>query len=337
MNWTMLKPDISLLCATLQNQSESEDIKRQFKFSQWILKMLSKYGKFSFKYDKANNLYITKGKADLYPCMVAHLDTVHEHVKDFVIARVGNHILAVDNKTGEQVGCGADDRVGVALAIEMFKRFDNIKLFFPTDEEIGCVGTLQADMTFFSDCSFLIQPDRGLYGSPDYINFTNGTYVTSLEFDQVVLPIMEKYGFSEHTGSYTDIGELLWRGAGCCAFNISCYKNAHSDQETVPIDLYTACLNAIYEVIETCQHQRWEHSPEKMSSVKPTGSVSIKDWEAGWGELYGELYEDIVMEEIIACKYNCNGYHSKEQIDSSYFCSKCQKTLGKNYLIQNAI
>ena len=29
------------------------------------------------------NIYVTKGKADVYPCVVAHTDTVHDFVKGY--------------------------------------------------------------------------------------------------------------------------------------------------------------------------------------------------------------------------------------------------------------
>lgn len=107
-----IKPDIDLLCNVLRNQSESYDSEGQHKFALWIIQTLNKINPdFIYEFDDYGNLYITKGISNLYPCIVAHLDTVHKNVDNFIIKKVGEFIMAFDGDFGLQTGCGADDRV----------------------------------------------------------------------------------------------------------------------------------------------------------------------------------------------------------------------------------
>ena len=45
--------------------------------------------------DEYGNLYITKGTSDLYPCIVAHLDEVH-NVEDRITLTINNDIYGFD-------------------------------------------------------------------------------------------------------------------------------------------------------------------------------------------------------------------------------------------------
>lgn len=154
--------------------------------------------------DEYGNLYITKGKADLYRCAVAHVD-INQAERDRVrVYKNENWIFGFDLEQGEQCGIGADDSVGVYFAIEMFNHFDNFKIFFAKDEEIGCIGSNRADTSFFSDCSMIIQLDRRSY-TTDLITYTNGIKVCSPEFVEAASAIMDKYGYKENNGIATDI------------------------------------------------------------------------------------------------------------------------------------
>lgn len=330
---TKIKTDVSLLCSILQNQSETMDYVAQSRFVKWIILQLSKIDPdASFEQDDYGNLYVTKGVAEFYPCVVAHLDTVHIDVDNFIITRVGDYILAIDGDTGEQTGCGADDRVGIYVAFEMFKRHKVCKLFFPMDEESGCQGTARADMEFFNDCSFLVQPDRGVYKNKlDYITFTNGVETTTKEFNKEVLPIVEEFGFKEANGSYTDIGELLIQGAGCCAFNISCYYNAHTSYEVINIPLLDKVLNVIDWCFTNLSYKRWDI---EIISWKSSYDNVYDSWN-DWDEVVKEDYTDAIFEDLSACVYNCEGNYVDETIDGCMYCNKCGKTLGENYLLND--
>lgn len=346
-NMKKLKADIGLLCATMQNQSESRYETGQYLLAAWIIKMLSKWGHFSYEIDVEGNLYITKGKAELYPCIVAHLDTVHSFVPNYIITRVGNFILAIDGDTGEQVGTGCDDRVGITIALQMFQEHDNIKLFFPTNEEIGGIGSSNCNIDFFKDCCFLIQPDRNMYANKkDYINHTNGIDVTTAEFDVAISPYIKAHGYEEERGTFTDIGILLEKGAGCCAFNLSCYLNAHTEQEVCFIPLYEDALNLVNDVIVNMSYKRWEIKVVKqrydmnwldkynLPFKTPVNTLNIYDDEPVFNQ---EEYENEVDAEVDICALYCDGKFLECDIDNTTFCSKCKKTIGQDYLMQTMI
>ena len=62
---------------------------------------------------KDNNIYVTKGESDTYPCIVSHTDTVHDIHKEFKVFDDNGCIFAFNKETGTQVGVGGDDKVGV--------------------------------------------------------------------------------------------------------------------------------------------------------------------------------------------------------------------------------
>ena len=61
--------------------------------------------------DITGNLYITKGEAESYPCIVAHLDQVQRlHSKDFTTVETGEIIFGSRSRNKRQEGLGADDK-----------------------------------------------------------------------------------------------------------------------------------------------------------------------------------------------------------------------------------
>ena len=80
--------------------------------------------------DDLGNIYITKGKADVYPCVVAHTDTVHDIYKGYKVYEVEGNFVAFDSATMQQVGTGGDDKVGLWICLEMLRSYDNIKICF---------------------------------------------------------------------------------------------------------------------------------------------------------------------------------------------------------------
>jgi len=62
---------------------------------------------------KENNIYITKGNAKFYPCIVSHTDTVHKIHTSFKVFDDNNCLFAFNSDTGTQIGVGGDDKVGI--------------------------------------------------------------------------------------------------------------------------------------------------------------------------------------------------------------------------------
>lgn len=247
-----------LLKWLVSNQSPSES-EEAYNFIYKLYRLLKLKG-FDTRIDSYFNIYATKTKSPkeglLYPCFVAHTDTaqpIHEKI-DLIEER--GLLFGWDGK--KKVGAGFDDKAGICVALQLAEVLDNVKLFFPSDEEIGCLGSYNADLSFFSDVSFCAQPDRR--GDSDFIYYTNGVQVLSEEFIKNITKTLEKNKYNLTTGTYTDIGTLVKRGVGICCFNISVgYQNEHTNKEYLDIKATEKCLNFLLEITRILQKKRWDH------------------------------------------------------------------------------
>lgn len=206
------------------------------------------------------NVYIMRGEADTYPCVVAHLDQVQRnHSEDFKAVETEDIIFGYSPSKRCHEGLGADDKNGIWVALKCLEEFDVIKVAFFVGEEIGCIGSGRCDMTWFKDCRYIIEPDRR--GASDLITDIAGR-ICSAEFEEAIHP--EWFGYAPTSGLMTDVLELSERGVGLSCINLSCgYYNPHSDEEyTVKADLLN-CLNfvrnIIYNVCEVYTH-KYEYS-----------------------------------------------------------------------------
>lgn len=200
--------------------------------------------------DKVGNLYVTKGTAETFPCVVAHLDQVqHIHSKDFVPVETRDIIFGYSPKNRRMEGLGADDKNGIWTALKCLKKYPQLKCVFFVQEEIGCQGSSQAEMKFFDDTRFVIQCDR--QGHSDLINNIAGTELCSSEF--TLDTKYNKFAYSLHDGMMTDVLTLKEQELSVSCINMSCgYYEPHSDNEyTVKKDLIN-CLRFVEHIIENC-------------------------------------------------------------------------------------
>lgn len=231
--------------------------------------------------DTHGNVYVTKGKDPLYPCIVSHLDQVHKYAPNKKIIENDGYLIAFDG--AKQVGTGGDDLVGVFVCLEVLKTYDNIKVVFFVAEEVGCIGSNACDLTFFEDCQFIGQADRK--GNADFINHSNGVKLFDEEFSSYVAPILVKYNYKECIGVATDAGALSKRGVNIACFNISSgYYNAHTSTEFVCIDEVEVCLNIICDIIDNTDKQfkyvRPVYTPTYNNTYKPKSNFYKNLYEA---------------------------------------------------------
>ena len=236
--------------------------------------------------DKKGNLLVTKGKANTYPCLAAHIDQVrnHTHPKDFQVLQVDNILMGWSTKLKQQCGLGADDKNGVFICLNALEKYDNIKIAFFVDEEIGCCGSSAVDMSFFDDCRFVIEPDRR--DGYDFISCMSGVDVCSDDF--IKASGFGDFGYKFDEGSVTDVLTLLERGLKISCLNLSCgYYHPHTDQEVTNIDELENCQNLVFHMIET------------MTDVYPF------EYSDGWGSknkgyIYGYDSDYDIMDDIVA-------------------------------------
>ena len=72
-----------------------------------------------FKTDAIGNVFITKGLADRYPCVAAHLDEIHSPCEREVVVE-GDIVYTVD-RLWNRVGCGSDDKNGLWIIMNLLK------------------------------------------------------------------------------------------------------------------------------------------------------------------------------------------------------------------------
>lgn len=199
--------------------------------------------------DRKGNVYITKGESDNYPALCAHMDEVHNETGRRVI-EVDGIMFGYSLRHKCQVGIGADDKNGIWIALEALKVLPAMKVVFTVQEEIGCVGASAVDLRFFSDCAYILECDRR--GNSDLITSIGYGRLCSQEFEDDVLEIAGKYGYSVAKGMMTDVLEFTMRDVGISCVNISCgYYDPHMETEyTVLADL-NDCLDMVLEI---CAH-----------------------------------------------------------------------------------
>jgi|TARA_B110000967_G_scaffold128632_1_gene131379 tripeptide aminopeptidase len=211
----------------------------------------------SVEIDDYDNLYVTKGIAEVYPCVVAHTDTVHDIYKGYKVYDVNGNFVAFDSHEMKQVGTGGDDKVGIWVCLEMLKTFDNIKICFFAQEEIGCVGSSKADAEFFKDVGYVFQCDRK--GNSDFVQESSGIEMFGEKFTELITPTLTEHGYTITDGGLTDVHEISQIANVCCA-NMSCgYYLPHSSREYVNIDDAINTMEMVKSLIKTLGEVRHDY------------------------------------------------------------------------------
>ena len=191
----------------------------------------------TYSSDEFGNMYVTKGRADTYPCIVSHIDTVHSIIPqyNYVVLNSDTQFFAVNTLTRGATGIGGDDKNGIFCCLDNLISQEKIKLAFFVDEEIGCVGSTQADMTFFEDVSFVLQADR--QGYKDVAIDICYTEMFGVDFYAKIQDTLDDHNRSLCEGGMTDVMQLAHNGLEVAMANFSCgYYKPHSDYEYVVID-----------------------------------------------------------------------------------------------------
>ena len=246
--------------------------------------------------DRKGNLYLIKGVAETYPCIVAHLDQVQrEHSKDFTPIETKELIFGYSPCQRKQEGIGADDKNGLWIALRCLEKYESLKVAFFVEEETGCRGSSQADMDFFNDVRFVVQPDRR--GYKDLITHIGWTDLCSDEFLKATG--YEQFRYQETEGAMTDILALKENGLQVSCINLSCgYYEPHTDNEfTVKADLLN-CMNLIEHIIETCTGVYPHKSKCGMTDDPWRTMGQISDWE--YEEIQTEIYEMLEVDETLS-------------------------------------
>lgn len=243
---------------TIQSPSGEEDVMISF-ITTWIEENIPSA---EIVKDTYNNIYVTKRtntETTYFPCIVAHTDEVCADATERVVVKADNLLMGIDPTNGEWAGIGGDDKCGIYIALEMLRLLPDVKCFFPVSEEVGGIGSEYCNLSFFSDCGFVIQPDR--FGNNSVVTDTNGLTVCTPEFINAFSNVMLEYNYVEDTtGTFTDIGVLAERGLDICVTNISCgYYDQHDYEEKVCMPDVENAMNFIYKICIELSNQRFDN------------------------------------------------------------------------------
>ncbi len=276
----------------------------------------------SFDIDQYGNFLITKGEADFYPCFMAHTDTVHQYDNGFNLIVCDGILYAYDDHK-KQVGCGGDDRAGVVAIIELLRTLDTVKACLFTGEESGGTGSGGVDMGFFNDCSFIASIDR--WNNCDFVS-SYGSYKTiNNNLKQRVEPLLNKYGYSHASGMFTDCFNLVDRGIGLSAMNISCgYYQHHSHLECVILSELQNCVDFCAE-LATIADEPYYHIVSMYESYNDSFREN--------GSFKNRLFDDEPLEDSDKVCENCHLYSGKLTMwDRLYLvCDECYAYLEEYY------
>lgn len=200
--------------------------------------------------DDWGNLYICRKRSveDGYATLCCHLDQVQKtHSEDFEVRINDGIITGYSPSTQTQEGLGADDKNGIWVCLKALEQCDQLKVFMSVGEEKGCWGSNRANMSFFSDSLYVLEPD--CKGGEEIRTLLKGVPCASPEFEKAL--DAERFGYVITEGKTTDVLPLTLSGIGVSCANIPCgYYNPHKDDEYCNIAELQKCLDFVLHTIQ---------------------------------------------------------------------------------------
>ena len=185
-------------------------------------------------------------KGTLPVLLVAHLDTVHEHLPTTIFYDKKSNSLSSPQ------GIGGDDRCGVYMILEVIKKY-NCSVLFCEDEESGGVGATKftdSKLAKGLEFNYMIEFDR--QGRNDAVFY----HCDNEEFEKFIT----KDYFKTAWGTFSDIS-ILAPYFGCAAVNLSCgYYKPHTKNEYVVLSEMDESIYAACRILErTTENDKFEY------------------------------------------------------------------------------
>jgi di/tripeptidase len=161
----------------------------------------------------------------------------------------------------DQCGIGGDDKAGVFVCLELLLALPVLKAAFFVDEEIGCLGSRQADPMFFEDVGYCIEFDSP---NNDILSFScDGVQLCdeSGAFLKAAEPILTEFGAVKwQYHPFTDVAQVRRKFKIEC-LNLPCgYYNMHSNDEYVVVKDTERAVDLGKALIESLGLRRY-HMP----------------------------------------------------------------------------
>ena len=223
--------------------------------------------------DSWGNLYIKKSlpyggrlEGAGYPTLVCHLDQVQTiHSDDFCVKEEDGKLYGWSEANQRCEGLGADDKNGIWICLRCLEECPWLKVFMAVGEENGCIGSNRADMSFFCDSLYVLEPD--CKGGEEIHTNLKGISCASPDFERTLLeawgasftPPFGGDGGGITPGKGSDIFALTLNGIGVSCANIpSGYHLSHKDDEHTVIAELEHTLSFIRH-FATTEHRRFPH------------------------------------------------------------------------------
>jgi len=250
--------------------------------------------------DEKGNLYLTKGSdymtsGEYYPCVVAHMDTVHRSHSDLIGSKTNliiesstysegsngemTTLIAKHPKTKQQTGIGGDDKCGVYVCLEMFNRFDVLKGAFFVEEEIGMLGSKEADDDFFKNVGYAIQFDAP---SSNWISeVCSGVKLFDEEFKSEIKDTLNECGYTNFSvDPFTDVNQLAKKYDFNC-LNLGCgYYRQHTNSEYVVVEEVFDSVRAGEKLISKLKLEKYIHNKVEKKPLLNEVNHSIYDFDS---------------------------------------------------------
>jgi len=246
-------------------------------------------------YDVYGNVYLKKGvlsDGESYPCVVAHMDTVHFDQKQLVIENrkikihedesdEGKIFYAThpdsddDDLFSQLTGVGGDDKAGIAICLDLILKHDKIIGAFFKEEETGCHGSQHLDTEVLKDIGYAIQFDAPGNNWVSYV--CNGVQLFNKDFYNIISPLFKKYDV-DNIRSYdpfTDIHIIKQRIPVNCLNLFAGYINMHTKFEYVVIDYVKKSASLANKIIKKLGYKL--HQMEFSDTIIPLSKITEND------------------------------------------------------------
>lgn len=215
--------------------------------------------------DRLGNLYITKSSLNSkhstltpegYPTLACHLDQVQKiHSDDFEVRQDGDMLYGWSEQNQQREGLGADDKNGIFVCLRCLEQCEHLKVFMAVGEEKGCIGSNRADMSFFADSLYVLEPD--CKGGEEIHVVLKDIPCASKAFVEALQAEANSYAITPGKGS--DIFALTLSGIGVSCANIPVgYHNPHKDDEYTVLSELDHTLSYVRHLVQTLD-QRYPH------------------------------------------------------------------------------
>jgi hypothetical protein len=249
--------------------------------------------------------------------MVAHMDTVHKidsygieiveetYIKsqyDYSSVCDGQQVLRgyVKGKThtrNNRTGCGGDDKAGIFLALEVMDKFDVMKCAFFVSEEIGCIGSREADPEFFKDVAYTIQHDSPENDTISW--YCSGYQLFSSEWAKPGVVIDEETGRERFEGKigdllydygvrifarhpFTDVSQLTKKFDFECINLPAAYYQYHTSNECVLIDGIEIVYDLSVAIIERLGNEKQVFEQQESTYTYGSGNNYNNEYTYGY-------------------------------------------------------